>query len=49
MGESRTLASERRIRVGAWRGKGGLHSEERQVSRRKGKASLGEVEESMSG
>ena len=27
MGESRTLARERGIRAGAWRGKGGLHSE----------------------
>ena len=37
MGESRTLARERRIRAGAWRGKGGHHSEGRQVPGRKGK------------
>ena len=39
VGESRTSARERGIRAGAWRGKGGLHSEERQVSRKKGWAS----------
>ena len=30
---------ERRIKAGAWRGKGGLHSERRQAPRRKGSAS----------
>ena len=39
MSESCTLASERGIRSGAWRGKGGLRSEGRQVSLRKGKKS----------
>ena len=39
MGESRTLANERGIRTRAWRGKGGLHGEQRQISRRKGRAS----------
>ena len=34
-----TLARERRIRARAWRGKGGLHSEERKISRRNGRAS----------
>ena len=37
--ESRTLARERGIGAGAWREKGELHSEEKQVSRRKGRAS----------
>ena len=37
--ESRILTRERRIRVGAWRSKGGLHSEVRQIPRRKGRAS----------
>ena len=32
--QSRTLASERRIRAGAWNRKNGFHSEGRQVSRR---------------
>ena len=32
--ESRALAREGRIRAGEWRGKGGLHSEGRQVSRK---------------
>ena len=39
VGESRTLARKRRIRVGAWSGKGGLHIERREISRRKGRAS----------
>ena len=39
VGESRILAGEREIRVEAWRGKGGLHGEGRQVPRRKGRAS----------
>ena len=39
MGESRTLASERGIRAGAWSGKGGLHGERVQIPRRKGRAS----------
>ena len=39
VGESRTLARKRRIRAGAWRGKGGLHGEGRQIPRRKGRAS----------
>ena len=49
--ESRTLARERRIKAGVWRGKGGLHSEGRQVQGGEGeqakRASLGEVEGSM--
>ena len=39
VGESHTLARERGIRARAWRGKGGLHGERRQVLRRKGKLS----------
>ena len=39
VGESRTLARERGIRARAWRGKSVLHREQRQISRRKGKAS----------
>ena len=39
MGESRTLASERGIRAGAWYEKGGLHREGRQIPRRKERAS----------
>ena len=39
VGESRTLASERGIRARAWRGKGGLDRERRQILRRKGRAS----------
>ena len=39
VGESRILARERRIRVVAWRGKGRLHGERRQIPRRKGRAS----------
>ena len=35
MGESRTLARERRIRARAWRGKGGLHGDGRQIPRKK--------------
>ena len=34
VGESRTLAREREIRARAWSGKGGLHSEGRQIPRR---------------
>ena len=37
--ESRTLARKRGIKAGAWRGKGGLHGEGRQVPRRRGRAS----------
>ena len=39
VGESRTFARERRIRERAWRGKGGVHGERRQIPRRKGRAS----------
>ena len=39
MSETHTLASEREIRVGAWRGNGGLHNEGKQIPRRKGRAS----------
>ena len=39
VGDSRTLAIERRIRARAWRGKSGLHSEGKQIPRRKGRAS----------
>ena len=39
MGESRTLARERRIRARAWRSKGGLYGERRKIPRRKGRAS----------
>ena len=39
VGESRTLARERRIRAGTWRGKGGLHRERGQIPRRKQRAS----------
>ena len=39
VGESRTLARERRIRARAWRGKGGLHREERQILTRKERTS----------
>ena len=39
VGESRTFARERGIRTGAWRGKGGLHSEGRQVPRKRLRAS----------
>ena len=39
VGKSPTLARERRIRARARRGKGGLHSERRQIPRRKGRAS----------
>ena len=53
MGDSRTLAREREIRARAWSGKGGLHSEERQIAKRKGRAikeSLPKkIEGSMSG
>ena len=38
VGESRTLARERRIKAGAWREKSGLHNEQRQIPRRKGRA-----------
>ena len=38
MNKSRSLAKERRIETGAWRGKNGLHSEERQApGKREGK------------
>ena len=46
VGESRSLARERGIRAGAWRGKGGFHREGRQIPRT---ASLEQVEGSMSG
>ena len=39
VGESRTLTRKRRIRAIAWKGKGGLYSEGRQVPRRKGRES----------
>ena len=39
MGESRTLARERRIRARSWRAKGGLHSGQREIPGRKGRAS----------
>ena len=39
VGESRTLARGRGIRAKAWREKGGLHRERRQIPRRKGRAS----------
>ena len=39
MGECRTLARERGIRAGAWRGKGGLHGERGQIPRRTGRES----------
>ena len=39
VGESRTLARVRGIRTRAWRGKGGLDREGRQIPRRKGRAS----------
>ena len=39
VGESRTLARKRGIRARAWSGKGGLHRERRQNSRKKGRAS----------
>ena len=43
VGKSRALATERErervIRARAWRGKGGLHSEERQVPRKRGRTS----------
>ena len=39
VGESRTLARKRGITAGAWSGKGGLHREGRQITRRKGRAS----------
>ena len=38
--EGRTLAREREIRLGVRGGKGGLHREERQIPRRKGRASV---------
>ena len=53
MSESRTFARKRGIRTGAWGGKGELHSEERQVPRRREvqakKTSVGEVGESIRG
>ena len=39
LGKSHTLAREREISAGRWTGKGGLHSEGRQIPRRKGRAS----------
>ena len=39
VGESSTLAREREITARAWRGKGGLHSEGRQIPTRKERAS----------
>ena len=39
VGESCTLARERGIRVRAWSGEGGINSEGRQISRRKGRES----------
>ena len=39
MSESRTLARKREIRARAWRGKGGPHSEGRQVPKRWGRTS----------
>ena len=39
VGESCTLARERRIRARAWRGKGGLYGEQRQIPRKKARAS----------
>ena len=39
VGENCTLAIEREIRAGAWRGKGGLHGEGREILGRKGRAS----------
>ena len=39
VGESRTLARVRGIRARAWRGKGGLDREGRQIPRRTGRAS----------
>ena len=39
LSESRTLARETGIRARAWRGKGGLHSEKRQIPSRKRRAS----------
>ena len=39
VGESRTLAREGRIRARAWRGKGELHRDGREIPRRKRRAS----------
>ena len=39
VGESRALARVRGIRARAWRGKGGLHREQRKMPRRTGRAS----------
>ena len=38
MSETRTLAVEKEIRARAWEGKGGLHSEKRQILRKSGRA-----------
>ena len=38
MGESRTLVRDGRIKARAWRRKGGLHGEKRQIPRSKGRA-----------
>ena len=39
MSKSRILAREKEIRAGTWRGKSGLHSEERKFLRMRGSAS----------
>ena len=39
VGENHTFASEREIRVRAWRGKSGLHGRQRQIPKRTGRAS----------
>ena len=39
VGERYTFVRERGIRAKAWRGKGGVHSERRQIPRRKERAS----------
>ena len=39
VGKSHILLRKRGIRAGAWRGKGGLHRERRQIPRRTGRAS----------
>ena len=47
--DSRTLTKKKRIGVGTWGRKGGLHSEGVQVSRRRVMGPIGEVGESMIG
>ena len=37
MSKSCTLAKKKRVRAGAWRGKSGLHTEEKRVPRRRGR------------